>query len=429
MDNTNIFYIVVLVILFFLSMFYSSSDMTYSIVDKIRLQKDLNKNSRFHTKLALTYAEKYDETISTILFCNNLVNIGISSFTATLAINLWGADSANPVDNIELYTVIVVTFIVFLFGEIIPKSVSRYYSYNLSKMYSVPIMVSKIIFFPIVWPVTNISRLIIRPFKERFEDSNEPLGEEELQEMVDAIEEDGIIDEKQGELLRSALTFTETQAYEIMTPRVDILAFDITDDIDVLFSNSELLTHSRIPVYENTTDNIIGIILTNELLKKKIAGEVINIHEMIQPVQFIPRSMNISDLLTSFKESSTNLVIVKDEYGGTDGLITIEDVVEELVGDIFDETDDIEEEVRTIDEKTKVIMGTYNIEDFFDLYDYYDDEDTDYTTVAGWCVEKLGKFAAIDDVFETSKFTVKIVKVDDTVVEEVIVTLIETEDE
>ncbi len=410
-------YVSVLIIFMFLSMVFSSSDMAFSVVDQYKLKKEISLKNKYSARMALYQAEKYDETISTILFCNNLVNIGISSFATTLTLYIWP-----DVDWAVEVALIVVTVFLLLFGEIIPKIVAKIYAEPLSKIYALPIQIFRIVFFPIVWLTTKFANLLIKPLIKKTKREDDDLEQEELQEMVDTIEEEGIIDSEQGELLRSAITFTETQAFEIMTPRVDMYAFDVEDNITDLLNDTDAMKHSRIPVYEETTDNIIGVLMVKELLKMILEQKTFDIKKVMLPPLFIPRSIIISDLLAQFKTSNNHIAIVKDEYGGTDGIVTIEDIVEELVGDIFDEYDQIEEDVVEKEDGVRIIDGSLNIDDFFEMYDYEEEDETDYSTVGGWCVQKLDHFAKVGDSFETDLFIVKILKVDETVVEEIEVT-------
>ncbi|HPM07886.1 MAG TPA: transporter associated domain-containing protein, partial [Bacilli bacterium] len=227
---------------------------------------------------------------------------------------------------------------------------------------------------------------------------------------------------------RSAITFMDTQAYEIMTPRVDIFAFDIEDDISELINDDNVFMYSRVPVYEETIDNIIGILPTKLLLKAMLSNEKIDVRSLLTPVTFVPRSRNISAVLQDFKKTHNHIAIVKDEYGGTEGLITLEDIVEELVGDIWDEMDEIDEEATELGDGVYQIDGAMNIEDFFELVELELDEDADYSTVSGWCVSILERFAKVGDRFTYENLDVKVIQADEFTVEKIRVKVLPRKD-
>ncbi len=192
---------------------------------------------------------------------------------------------------------------------------------------------------------TKLGDLFTRPIlKQKHKYDIEEVSDEELEEMVDQIEESGQIDEEHGDLIRSAIIFKDTEAHEVMTPRVDVFFFDIEDDLNELLNSEEIYMYSRIPVYEDTIDNIIGIVSTKAILKAQLEGKEINIRDFLNKEINVPSGMSISSVLELFKKSHRHIAVVKDEFGGTDGIITLEDIVEELVGEIYDERDEIEEE-------------------------------------------------------------------------------------
>jgi CBS domain containing-hemolysin-like protein len=309
--------------------------------------------------------------------------------------------------------------IIVTFAEIIPKVIGRIYSHGLAKLFAFPILIFKYAFFPFVYATSAIGRLIVSPLYRKAKDEEEKVSDDELQEMVDTIEEEGVIDEEQGELLRSAITFMDTQAYEIMTPRVDIFAFDIEDDIKDLINDENIFMYSRVPVYEETIDNIIGILPTKLLLKAMLEGSTVDVRSLLSPVTFVPRSLNISAILQDFKVTHNHIAIVKDEYGGTEGLLTLEDIVEELVGDIWDEMDEVEEVATEVEDGIYIIDGSMNIEDFFELVDLGVEEDADYSTVSGWCVAILERFAKVGDYFTYKNLEIKVIEADEFTVEKI----------
>ncbi|MDY0345659.1 MAG: hemolysin family protein [Bacilli bacterium] len=419
MTALDIIVLVAIIIMIAFSSFFSSADMVYSTVDTLRLKKEAEKGSK-SAALALKFANQYDKTITTILFSNNLVNIAASSLAS---ISYFGDIVGPGIVTIIMFLIIVT------FSEIIPKVVGRVYSHGLAKLYAYPILVFKYAFFPFVYATSALGRLIVSPLYKKAKEEEETVSDDELQEMVDTIEEEGIIDEDQGELLRSAITFMDTQAYEIMTPRVDVFAFDIEDDIIELINDENVFMYSRVPVYEETIDNIIGILPTKLLLKAILNNDQIDVRSLLTPVTFVPRSRNISAVLQDFKATHNHIAIVKDEYGGTEGLITLEDIVEELVGDIWDEMDEIDEEATELGDGVYIIDGAMNIEDFFELIKLDLDEDADYSTVSGWCVSILERFAKVGDHFAYQNLEVKVIQADEFTVEKIRVKVLPRDDE
>ena len=416
MRTTDYFLLVVIAILVVLSGIFSMSDMVYGVVNQLRLKKDVEKGSK-RAKIALDFASNYDTTISTILFSNNLVNIAASSLSAIVGLRIF---SSLDNDLAGTITSLILLVIILIFGEICPKVIGRVFSYPLSKLLAYPILVLKYVFFPFVYVTSAFGRLLTKPItKIKESDDDEPISDEELQEMVDQIEEDEVIDEDQAELLRSAIEFKETEAHEIMTPRIDMFAFNIDDNIEELTHDDDIFAHSRIPVYKDTIDNIIGILPTKRVLKNMLAKQKINVLEMMLPVEFVPGSMPISNILSKMKNSQTHIVIVKDEFGGTDGLLTMEDILEELVGEIWDETDTPIEFYKKLNENTYVVDGSMNIDDLFELLDKELLEDNEFTSVGGWVIDKLERFAKIGDSFDYENLTVAVLDATEFTVEKV----------
>ena len=404
--------IIAISVLIVFSALFSCSDMVYASVNQLRLKKDAKKSKA--AKLALKYAENYNTTITTILFSNNLVNIAATSLL-TVLVRLTFADEG------YIYTIasLALVVIILIFGEILPKVIGRAYSYHLSKLFAYPIMILKFVFFPFVYVTSQIGRFFASFFISKKKDN--VISDDELEEMVESIEEEGVIDEDQSELLKSAIAFKETEAYEIMIPRVDIFAIDINSNIDKLLKGDEVFRHSRIPVYKGSIDNIIGMLPTKALLRNMLASKPVNISSLMYDVQFVPRSMGISEILKLMKKSKNHIVIVKDEFGGTDGLITMEDILEELVGEMWDETDKINESYRKIKRNQYLVDGSLNIEDFFDLVDLDRPEENEYTTVGGWVLNELHRFAKVGDHFKYKNLNVEVTDVTEFTVEKIIV--------
>ena len=408
--------IIAIIVLVFLSATFSASDIVYATVNKLRLKKKVQKKSKV-AKIALNFAENYDQTISTILFSNNLVNIAASSLVTVLALTISDSPIATTLAEVILLVVIL------LFGELLPKVIGRAFSYRLSLALAYPIYVLRIIFFPIVYVTSSFGKLIAKIFIREEHNNVDDMSDEELEELVSKVEEDGTIDEDQSELIKSVLDFKDTEAQEIMTPRVDMFAISVDADIYKLLAGDELFTHSRIPVYKGTIDNIIGILPTKQLLKSILAKEKINLKSLIIPVKFVPGAMGISEILKWMKSHKNHIVIVKDEFGGTDGLLTMEDILEELVGEMYDETDKIKEPYIKVSRNKYIVDANMNIDDFFDLCDLDIIEDKAYNSVGGWVLDYLEKFAKVGDKFKYHHIDVKVIEATNFTVEKIEVTV------
>jgi len=231
--------------------------------------------------------------------------------------------------------------------------------------------------------------------------------------MVDEIEEEGYIDNDTKELVTSAIKIKDTQAHEIMTPRVDVVAFDVNTPIKEIFKDENIFTYSRILMYDDSIDNILGVVKTRNLILSYLSNKKLNLRNFINDPIYIHKSKSITTVLRLFRETKTHIAIVLDEFGGTLGIITLEDILEELVGDIWDEMDEVEEEVETELDGTLIVEGEMNIYDLFELIEFEEDDyECSYSTVAGWCTEILNGFPKENDTFDFNNYKVTIVEVD-----------------
>lgn len=409
-------YICVLVIFFLLSFFFSSSDMVYGSVDILHLESELKKNNKKSVKYAYQLTRDYDNTISTILFLNDTVNAGIDSIATLLGVNLAYVVLANPssaiTENWGLVASMIALILKIVFGEITAKSIGKIFNFKFSILYSKVINALNYICLPITFLVANFGKLITYPITHGVTDIE--ISEDDLHEMVDDIKDQGSVDEDKANLLHDTITYTQTEAYEIMTPRVDIYAIDIDDDIKEVMEDPNLFKYSRVPVYEGTIDNIIGFVKTRALMLAKINNININLKEILhEPLRF-PRSIEINDVLKEFKKKKQHFALIMDEYGGVEGILTLEDILEELVGEIWDEKDDPDTIYTKRNDGTYIVDGKLNLEDFCELFDLdYDKLDTEYVTIGGFCVELLDdKFAKLNDSIEYKNLEMKVIALD-----------------
>ena len=413
-----IIYSIVLILLLFLSFFFSSSDMAYGSVDILRFEREKDNNKK-SVKYAYKLAKNYDNTISTILLLNDTVNAGLDSISTLLGVNLAFIILGSSYPNIDsvaenwgLIASMICLISKIIFGEIIAKSIGKIYNFKFSILYSKIIRILDYICLPITFIVSSFGKLVTYPITHNIEDVR--INEDDLHEMVDDIEEQGVVDEKQADLLHDAIYYTKTEAYEIMTPRVDIYAIDIDDDINEVIKDPKMYHYTRVPVYQDTIDNIIGYVNTKTLMLLSFQKKDIDLKSLlIAPLRF-PRSIEINEILNVFRKEKQHFGLIIDEYGGIEGLITMEDILEELVGDIWDENDDPNAAYTLRKDGKYIIDGGLNLEDFCNLFSLnYDELDTEYVTIGGFCIELLDdKFATLNEVIEYKDLKMKVIAID-----------------
>lgn len=410
-------YWLVIVICGIASGFFSAADLVYSIVDRDKLKRDVAKGNK-SAKMALYLAEKYEFSIATILFSNNVVNILASSLVAAIAVYI---DNKNGTNYATTISTIIMTVVIIIFCEFLPKAFAKRFNYVFALKFAYIVRFFEILFIIFVWPISKFFELFGLLFRKKSKEEDK-IDEDVLNEMVDEIEESGEIEEENAEIVRNAIDINDIQAFEIMTPRVDVFALDIEDDMDEIIKEGEIFKHSRIPVYEDTIDNIIGIVPIKAIAKAIFKKEKIDLRALMYKPLIIPRNHQLLDLLKEFKETKIHIAVVIDEYGGTEGIITMEDVLEEIVGDIFDETDDVEIEYVVNKDGSYVVNGSMNIDDFFELIGLDMDEyETDYTTVGGFCQDILDRFAKVDDEFDFLHYHFRVLEADQYTVEKLLV--------
>lgn len=406
----KIFITILLIILVILSAFFSGAETIYSQCNKLKLKK-MGENGNRKAMDAYKMAINYPSLISIILIGNNLVNIAASSFATILFVDLFEENGA-------LYAGFIVTAIILFFGEILPKTILPSFSTSLACYFTTPIKFFSLIFGPLVKLITKVLDKISKLWTSK--NKEEDRSEEELLNMVDAIEEEGYIDNDTKELLTSAIELKDTTAYDIMTPRVDVYAVDINDNIKKIINNENTLKYSRVLVYDDNIDNIIGIASTRSLILNYLQNKKFNIRNIINTPIYVHKTKSITSILKVFKQTHTHIAIVVDEFGGTLGIITLEDVLEEIVGDIWDEMDEVEEETLENSDGSFIIDGDMNIDDFFEFINYDPEEyDSEYTTVSGFCTEQLKRFPLKNDIFIFENYQVLILEVDGVRVEKI----------
>lgn len=390
------------ILFFFLSFFCSSAEIIFSSANSIRLENLAEEGSKT-AKMALKVIDRFDSSLSGLLIGNNIANIGMSSLVPIVAINF----------GIEQYSALLtaaLTLIVILFCEVTPKILGKNNANSLSLVYSYPVRAMTLLFAPIVFVVVKAVDIILLPMGKIAQDENE-MAVEELQSIIEIAQDENVLDESRSELLQSALEFYDVNAYEAMTARVDVEAIDIDDDIEDIKKKVEESAYSRIPVYRGSVDNIIGLLHQNHFLRLMLESEDIDIESLLLEPLYVYKTVKMLSLLSAFKQSQKQFAVVTDEYGGTLGIITIEDVLEQLVGEIWDESDEVEDEVIAHAEGIFEVDGDMNIYDFFELVDK--DEgviDFESDTVGGWIIERFGDFPKAGDSIEYENLRITVLE-------------------
>ncbi|MBQ2690506.1 MAG: HlyC/CorC family transporter, partial [Solobacterium sp.] len=312
------------------SAFFSASEMSYSSCNKVRLENAMEDGDKAAAR-AVKITDRYDDALSAILVGNNLVNIAASSLGSVLVILL-------AAEQYAWASTAIITLLVIVFGETIPKIAASKNATVYAMKYSGIIRVLMIVLKPVTWLVVSLVNLLTSALKGE-ENDDEEAAVEELHSIIETAEDEEIIDQDSSELVSAAIDFADISVSEVMTARIDITAIDIDDDRDEIWDIIENSPYTRIPVYDESIDHVIGILSLNRYLKAVIDDPDVNMNSMMMEPCFLYKTIKLPDALEQLRKAQQHLAIVTDEYGGTLGVVTMEDILEQLVGDIWDETD------------------------------------------------------------------------------------------
>ena len=315
------------------SAFFSGSETALSSFNRIRMRNRAESGDK-GAALALKIADDYDKTISTILIGNNIVNMASSSLGTVMAVAIVGQQWGPTVSTV------VMTLLVLIFGEILPKSLAKEHAESIAIRAAGIIDLLRKLFTPLVLFFVLLKKLA---FGRKAADDQPSVTEDELKTIIDTVEEEGVLDSQETDIIQSVIDFDDITVQEILIPRVDMLAVDVNEPVDQVIATVLANSYTRIPVYENDIDHIIGMLHTRDLFSCLAQNKPVNVRELCRDISFVYRTKHINDLLAELRRKKQHMAIVTDDYGGTLGLVTMEDVLEELVGEIFDETDEVEE--------------------------------------------------------------------------------------
>jgi len=387
--------LILMLALLVLSAFFSMTEMAYSAVGKVRIKTLVENNAR-GSKKALWIVENFNKTLTTLLVGNNLANVALTSVSALFFTKLF-IDLTNADTIVTIINTVVITIIVLIFGEILPKSVAKTHPERICLLFS------SFVFFliKILTPITYPFRLLNQRVISHVDNENKlTVTESELETIIDTMEEEGSIDEDEADMLQNVLDLSEITVEQIMTPRVDMIAFDISTEIaeirDIFFKSK----FSRIPVYDGISDNIIGILSERDFYTKLIKGHSINIKKLLRKPIFVPSTTKVDALIELMQTENSHIAIVVDEYGGVDGLVTMEDALEELVGEIYDEHDDITEPIVKQAPNEYIIDADYDLKDLFEDLNLGEPPVSEATSIGGWLFEKFQDIPEVGERIE-----------------------------
>ena len=384
---------VTLVILVAFSAFFSASETAFSSLNQIRLKSRADDGDRTAARV-LAMSEQYDKLLSTILIGNNIVNIAAASIGTILFTQMLGAERGATVSTI------VLTIIVLIFGEVTPKSLAKEMPEKVATAVSPFLVLLMALMTPLTWLFTQWKKLL-----GHFVHSGEAdtITEGELMTMVSEAENDGELTDRESELIRSAIEFDDVEVEEILTPRVDVVAVEDDIPLEELAQTFAESGYSRLPVYHGTIDNIIGVVHEKDFYIARLK-KATKIDDLVVPTLYTTGSTQISQLLRTLREQHHHLAVVVDEYGGTEGIITLEDILEELVGEIWDEHDEVTEDFRKQSDGSWLVSGSASVDDLYEELDLPEEEDIDSNTVNGLVQEKTCHLPKVGDRFTLGEY-------------------------
>ena len=393
MDDGSITLLVALIVLIAFSAFFSASETAFSSLNQIRLKSRAEEGDTSAARV-LALAEKYDKLLSSILIGNNIVNIAAASIGTVLFTKWLGEERGATASTI------VLTIVVLIFGEVTPKTLAKEMPETIATAVSPVLSLLLTLFTPLTWLFSQWKKLL-----GRFVHSSESdaITEGELITMVSEAENDGELTDRESQLIRSAIEFDDVEVEEILTPRVDVVAVEDDISLEELAQTFAESGYSRLPVYHDTVDNSIGVVHEKDFYIARLK-KTVTMEDLIAPTLYTTGSTQISQLLRTLREQHHHMAVVVDEYGGTEGIITLEDILEELVGEIWDEHDEATEDFRQQSDGSWLVSGSASVDDLYETLGLPEDEDIDSNTVNGLVQEKTHHLPKVGDHFQLNDY-------------------------
>ena len=393
MDDGSLTLLVALVILVAFSAFFSASETAFSSLNQIRLKSRAEDGDPSAARV-LAMSEQYDKLLSSILIGNNIVNIAAASIGTVLFTRLLDPQRGATVSTI------VLTIVVLIFGEVTPKSLAKEMPERVATAVSPFLSLLMLLLSPLTWLFTQWKKLLGHFIHSGEADT---ITEGELMTMVSEAESDGELTDRESQLIRSAIEFDDVEVEEILTPRVDVVAVEDTTSLEELAQTFAESGYSRLPVYHDNIDNIIGVVHEKDFYLAKLK-KAATVEDLVVPTLYTTGTTQISQLLRTLREQHHHMAVVVDEYGGTEGIITLEDILEELVGEIWDEHDEATEDFRRQSDGSWIVLGSAGVDDLYERLGLPEDEDIDSNTVNGLVQEKTCHLPKVGDRFTLGEY-------------------------
>lgn len=410
--DPNTISIITIILLIAASAFFSATETAFSSLNKIRLKNYVNTGDK-RAQRALKIANDFDRAISTILIGNNIVNIASASIGTILFTTIFGASGVG-------ISTVVMTVVVLIFGEVLPKSIAKENPEKFALTVSGIIEFLMVILYPFTWVLKKIKQIFTSRIKTQ---SHPTVTEQELKYIIEEIEDEGVLDEHESELMQSALDFNDITVSEILTPRVDVVAVELNEDPEVIKNIIFNEGYSRLPVYDKTIDNIVGVLNEKDFIKAYLYNKDVNIESLMQKTIYVPPKKLIAELLKEIQREKMHLAIVTDQYGGTLGIISLEDIIEELVGEIWDECDEVITNIVPISDGIYRVNADMNV---YDLFGFLKIDESKYDgqsqSVSAWVLDMFKKIPENNDSFIYENFEFKV----ESIIEQRITTLVVT---
>ncbi|ASA96696.1 MULTISPECIES: hemolysin family protein [Anoxybacillus] len=403
--------IFLLIVLILLSAFFSASETAFSSVNKIRLKNYVDEKRR-GSKKALYIAENFDQALSTILVGNNIVNIAAASISAKVATDLFGGSTGLVISTVGM------TILILIFGEVLPKSLAKEHAESFSLLISDVLYMLIQLFTPVTALLVMLKKVVSKLVGQRTDVPS--VTEEEIKVMVNLSEEEGVIDNKEKELVHRSLDFNDILVGEIFTPRIDMVAVEVNQPVEEIRDIFLRERYSRVPVYEGDIDNVIGILSESDFFSQLVQGKEVNVRQLLRTPLFVVESMRISTLLPELQKSKVHMAIVIDEFGGTSGLITLEDILEQIVGEIWDEHDEAVKTFQKINDYEYEFNAELPLDEFCDILGI-DELESSSHTLGGWVFEMFERIPTVGESFEYESLTVTVRQVENRRIRKVLV--------
>ena len=392
-------------ILLLFAAYFALAETAFASASKNKIKASTDKGD-VRAEKALAVLENFDRAISTLLIGTNIVHLAAASLVTVAVTRLWGLSAVSV-------STLITTIVVFFFGEMLPKSVAKKFPERIAKATAPGLSFFMTLFAPLSAALSWIGETAARLHPGEAEKS---VTEDELYDIIEDMTEEGSLDEERGDLISSALQFGEVTVESVLTPRVDVEAIDISDSLEEILAQVRSQNHSRLPVYEDSIDNIIGILQIRRFIKAWLReGEALEIRPLLDEPYFIHQSTNIDELLPLMSKARQNMAVVTDNYGGTLGIVTVEDILEELVGEIWDEDDVVEEPIVELGEGRWLVDAEESVSDVFEQMDYEpaeEDEDLINTRMGEWAYEQFSSIPKVGDSFRFDRVEVTVAEME-----------------